>query len=194
MAQIGKHRHLVMAVADAVLVQSMGGNLHDAVLAALFHHVRVKGFQLQGVRRGFIGGDNFIPDFILDGADKPHLFPSGRQNRFNQCGNGAFPFGAGNADETQFLGRIAVKIRRHPAVRLPGVRGQDLPGNSQIPLADNGRRSLLQGFLGEVMAVRRAAGDADKHISFPHFAGIAGHVPDFPVLKRTGRFNIGKKL
>ena len=44
LSEVCKHRHLVMAVTDAMLVQRMRGNLHHAELAASVYHPGVEPF------------------------------------------------------------------------------------------------------------------------------------------------------
>ena len=91
---------------------------------------------------------------------------------FDQIGDGGFALGARYPHQPQPAGGIAVEIGRHPAVGQMGIRHDDLTGQPQILLTDDGCRSLLRRFGRKAMTVGLGAADTDKDAAWPRLPGI----------------------
>ena len=101
----------------------LGGDLHDqvahAVVGGLAHHPE----RIQRLRRRQVGllVGMAVQAVVHGGEQRAAAARMGVEDRLRQVGGGGFAFGAGDADDGQFVLRASVELRRQQAERLARV-------------------------------------------------------------------------
>ena len=190
MGEVGKGGRFIEAVADPLLLQCVGGDLHHAVPAPLIPHLRIKPFQLHRLGSGVFGVDDFGTDLVLDGADQPHHRPVRLQHLFDEVRNGGLPLGAGDADEGHAFRRVAEESGGRLPVKTAGVARHKLLGKPQRLFGDGAAGPFFEGGGRVFVPVRRPAPDGDKQIAGVYLPGVAGNPRHLRVKRRCLPFPI----
>ena len=195
LGQVGKNRRVEGTALHPILIQRVGGYLHDAVGAALRRHEREHALQVIRIRGGVSRRQHPGADHILDGTDKPDLVAAGLQHRLEHAGGGGFPVGAGDPHHMQLFRRPAEPVGAHKRPGPAGRGSQKLAGKPHVPLRDNDRRPGLRGLFSVGVAVLRGPLDAHEGPARLHPAGIAGDARDLPVqFRRAGNAGAVQQL
>ena len=91
---------------NAVLANGVGADLHEAVLAARFHHTGKQSVQFQRIRSGVSGSHLLVTDAVHDGGQKTRLATEAHEKTVQQRHRGGLAVGAGDADEFQLAARV----------------------------------------------------------------------------------------
>ncbi len=92
------------------LVEAVGGNFQGAGARALAHIGGKRFLQFDGIGRGIGGGAESAGEAIAHGAHDGGLFAQSIQSLGDPVRHGSFAVGAGDADEPQFLARLAIHV------------------------------------------------------------------------------------
>ena len=194
--QVGESHGLKGHAVHPVMGQRLAAHLQHGVMHPRVHHFAEQAVQFQAFGRG-VGGGLVLPgDVHAVGTDV-----GAGQARFVQDGGGqqrrgGLALGAGDADEVQFPGGVAVKIRPDDGQRRPGVPGDDLGGvggQVQRVLGQKGTAALVVGAAGEGVAVHPGPHQADEQRPRPRLAGIVGDGADLGV-RSAGVFNAAYQI
>ena len=158
------------------VLHGLGGHLHHHVGAPLGYHIMEQLVEEQRVRGGVGAVGPLLPPYVCPhGADHPRCVPGREQNVPHHVGGGGLALGAGDADEGEALGGVAIKGG--------GQVGQGVPGlfhHKEGDRTGQGHRGHHSGGppvhrLGDVLgAVGVFAGDGHEEGAGGDGAGVAG--------------------
>ena len=174
---------------DPVKHQGVGGDLHHHMGTARVGHLPQQRLELVGLGGGPVGGEDFLSDHVLVGADETYLGLQGPlQRRLQQIGGGGLAVGAGHPYAGHGLRRAAEPVGRHVGQGGPGVPGHQ-PRAVEVggTLAQNGGSPLLQGLPDVAVSVGLIAGQRREKGSRLEVPGVIAdpgdfHVPGRPAL------------
>ena len=109
--EVGEHRRIKFDTGHTVLVERMGGNLHDHIVHALVPHDGQRVLQFHHIRRRIVNGEYFFLHHNLNGTDKPHLITSFAQDGADKIAGRGLAIGARNADYPHLLRRVVMEER-----------------------------------------------------------------------------------
>ena len=120
--QIRKDGSGKAAAPGTVERERMRTGLEHGMRPARLHHFRQERLQVERLRRGGGRGMARQRRAVLDGAEQAALVSCGAQDRIDQKARSRLAVRAGDADQTEFVGRLAEEIRGDDGQRLARVR------------------------------------------------------------------------
>ena len=99
LGQVGEDSGVEVQPGHPVLVQGVGGNLHDDHVHVRLLHVEEQFVEHPAVRGGQRGVHHEAGPAVGDGAEDAHLETGSRQQVFDDVGGGRLAVGAGDADQ-----------------------------------------------------------------------------------------------
>ena len=189
-AQVGEQGHIEAETTQPVLLQGVRRHLHDHVGRTAIHHGAQQ--PLQGYR--IRGGEGCLTEdmqpvramvAVVDRTDHPGPIAGMQEQRLDQPTGGGLAVGAGDADQSQVPGRVAVPGRGGLGQGGVGV-GDHQHRDRQVAdvgvLLDHHGEAAATDRLGqEGASVRLLAADGDKKAAGDHPARISGDRRDLPV-------------
>ena len=188
LGQIGEHAHGVVDAVDPVQRQGMGGDLHNNVGAAGIPHAGKQALELEGLRRGALGGHHLAADHVLVGADEAHLGACRLlQNGLEQIGGGGLAVGAGDTHHGHGVGGVAIEVGAQHG-QGPAAVFRAHPGNAlfRSALTQHRRRAGRDGLGDEVVSVHGKAGHGHEQVSGLGGAGVIADAGNFHIQVRRG--------
>ena len=177
-----------------VELHGLRGHLHDHVGAARLLHLGEALVQLQRLRGGIPGvAEHLVPDEGAHGADHAGLMARGGENGAEDIGGGGLALGAGDADDGQPVGGVAIEGGGQQGQRDPAVFHLNDGG------APRAVHRVLHYYCGgplsghggdEIVAVRPGAGQRHEQALRPGLPGVAAQAGDLRV-RRTGQQGMG---
>src|SRR5574341_458779 len=148
--------------------EGVGRDLHHAVRRAAGDHLRQELLKVEGLGRGVRRGIDPVRDPVVDGADKAGLAPRCLDDGLDEIGRGRLAVRAGDADEPEAPGRMAVEGGGQLGQRAAGIAdADDRHGGAVLHrspfLDDDGRGALPDGLRNKAMAVRVKASHGHEH-------------------------------
>ena len=191
--QVRESHDLKRHAVYAVVAQRLAADLQYAVAHARIQHLAEQPVQLETLGRCVGGGLVHARNVHAVGADvgagQTGLGHDGR----GQQGGGRLALCAGNADEVQLVGGVAVEIRTDDGQRRAGVVGDDLHGvRGQVdPMLHQKRTTaVLVGAFGVGMPIQPRTDKADEQRAGASLAGVVGDGVDV----RFGGTRVGDML
>ena len=149
-------------------------------------HVSENALEIAGFRRGHGIVETAAGVPVFDGPDNADGETGPGQKAFDDVGRGRFTVGAGQSDQDQAGGRVAVEFGRHPGQGHAGVcSDDDRDRNGYRLLRYNGGGAVFHRLVDIVVAVGRQAGDGHKHATRLYLARMIVDRNDIRVI--TGR-------
>ena len=184
--EVGEDAHRKSESAHTFLLHADGAHFHEAVLAAMVHHVLQQGVDGHRVGRGILCLQTFSVYIVGDGGKQAAGVAQAAEQVVQQRYRGGFPVGAGDAHQAQFPGRVAIELVCGKRQGLPGVLhhlelncGRADPLLRHYPfgyfLADDARGTFGDGIGNVVVPVAAIASYGYEQRSGNHFPGIRGY-------------------
>ena len=131
---------------DPAQLHGLGGDLHDDMGAPGVCHAPQGAVEGDGFRRGVGGaGQERGPDIRTQGADHAGRMPGGGEDVPEHMGGGGLALGAGDGDERELSGRVAIESCGDGGQGGAGiVHGCGWDGLGQRRAADTAMRGLLK--------------------------------------------------
>ena len=189
LGQIGEDAHRVVDAVHPVQRQSVGGGLHHHMGAAGGAHPGKQLLELQGLRRGALGGHHLVADQILVGADQAHLGPQLLfQDGLQQVSGGSLAVGAGDGHHGHAVRRMAVVVCGHHRQGPAGVLHQDIGHGAVLrrPLAHHRGGPRRHGLSDIGVAVGGKAGHGHKDVPGRRGPGVIADTGDLRLHVRGG--------
>ena len=189
LGEIGEDAHGEVDAVHPLQHQGVGGGLHHHMGAARVPHPGEELLELQGLRRGPLGGDHLVADHVLVGADQAHL--GSRlllQNGLEQIGGGGLAVGAGDGHHGHIVRRVAVIVGGHHRQGPAGIVHPDVGDISlrRRPFAHHRGGARRHGLGNVCVAVGGKAGHGHEQISCRRGAGIIADADDLRLRVRGG--------
>ena len=118
---IGENAVVKGEAVHPVHLDSLGGHLHNHILAACLRHFRKGLVQFIGFRRGIHGRGHLSIDHRACGAYHPHLFSCCFKNGFYHMGGGGLSLCSRHANGNHFGRRITEPGCREKSQASPGL-------------------------------------------------------------------------
>ncbi|UWN48962.1 hypothetical protein ASALC70_01153 [Alcanivorax sp. ALC70] len=164
-AQIAEHRRPHRGIAQTVLVQGVGRDLHGHGVGASVTQVAQAALQGDRVRRGVAGGDLGALETQPQGTHQPAVVTQGVQGVTQEPGDAGLAVGAGHADHFQLPAGLAMETGRQLAHPTPQFRHRDARHRGLV--ADREDIALFQHH-GGAGADRRVDETAAVHLMARH--------------------------
>ena len=184
LGQIGEGHYLKGDAVHAVVAQGLAAHFQHHMVHVGVQHFAEQPVQLQAFRRriggGLVHARNVHAVRANVGTGQAGLGHDGG----GQQGGRRFALGAGDADDVQLVGRIAVKVGTDDRQRGAGVCGDDLCGigrQIQRVLAQKGAAAVFVGAGDVGVAVQPGTHQADEQRTGRRLAGIVGDGGDLRV-------------
>ena len=163
-AEVEEGRHVEDDAVDPAEDQRVAGDLHRAGVDAPLRHHGEEAVQVGRLGGGELGLHVLPRDPGADGADHGRGQPGGGEPLLEEAGGRGLALGAGDADDAQPGGRVAVDPGRQPPEDAPrlghdqggGARRQPVEARRVGQHADGTRGERLGGEVGAVGARARA--------------------------------------
>ena len=185
--QIGVNRSVEGQSADPVVVQSLGRNLENTVSHAGFHHHGEIPVKFPAFRGGVDGFVVLIPDENPVGSDVGTGNAAGAEDFPDEDGGGGLSLGAGQTDQLQLVGGIAVEPCGQMGEGFSGMGNNDLHrvfGKGKLPFHHKCTASRIVQGRREIVTVQTCAGHTEKQGTAGFcLPGVVFHRIDFD----TGR-------
>ena len=180
--EVGEDARTETEPGDAVLLDADGTHLHEAVAAARVDHLREKAVDGDRVGGRVHGLAPPRADIVGDGRQQAAVVAEAAEEVIEQGDRRGLAVGAGDADELEFPGRVAVEIVGGEGEGLATVGGDskdDAFGNAlRLILAENGGGALFDGASDEAVAVRGGALHGNEKAAGRDAAGVTGDAGD----------------
>ena len=171
--KIGKHGSRKGDPFHPSLLQRLAAYLHHHCGDAVLYHLVQDAMQF-GRRWGGIGvWLGFLSPHYAVRPNAPGLDPGALQQVAQQVGGSGLAVGAGNADDSQFFGRLTPIAGTQTGQRRTGIRDGIFPGQAQLLLGHYGGSTPPQHSRGIGVAIVAATLDANKDLIFYFPAAIA---------------------
>ena len=175
--EVREDRRIELDARDAVLVERVGGDLHDDVVHARVAHARERVLQLDDIRRRVVDGQHLVLDHDLDRADEADLVARVAQDSAREVARRRLAVRARDADDAQRARGIVMEIRHDRVERrieLRHAQHRDARGRRErMPLRrEHGEGALLHRLRDELRAVHMHAGNRHEQRPRAHLARV----------------------
>ena len=163
--EVGENAHVEVQGGRSLLLYPYGADLHEAVAAALLHHLGHQGVDRDRVGGGVYGLAALVVHIVCYGGKQAAAVPQCLEHPVEQGHGRSLAVCARDAHEGQLAGRIAVEVGRTYGQGLPVCRYHS-------------RGALLQSRVNEIVSVHCAALHCYEQRAGNRFPGIGADGSD----------------
>ena len=177
--EVGEHGGAELQAQHALLVDTMGADLHHGLFAAGVAHLREHAENVEGLGGGLVRRDGAGAEVVVDRADETDALLAAEQV-LDQVGDGGLAVGSGDADDLEVAVGELVETAGDAGERGAGVGDLDegdLGGRGRRDLLrDHGDRASVHGLVDERGSVGAQAGEREEQRA-RHDATAVHHEP-----------------